>query len=187
MTKIVSRFKTYMTEPTKCFTPKCKAHCCINAPLPEGFLQKHKDKIQLDIFSATNIGINDPKDTYNSIVYNTRPIKFMGYDKNGNSLVGIPKEVIEQYQIQSMEQVEALLKLYDGVQNYCPFITEHAKCTVYKDRPPICKDFGTDLTNPLNKCPEKASRLEILIKYKEYFVEGVKSDLKKLKQLFVKG
>ena len=105
MTKIVSRFKTYMTEPTKCFTPKCKAHCCINAPLPEGFLQKYKDKIQLDIFSATNIGINDPKDTYNSIVYNTKPIKFMGFDEKGNPLVGIPKEVIEQYQIQSMEQV----------------------------------------------------------------------------------
>lgn len=187
MTKIVSRFKTYMTEPTKCFIPKCKAMCCVNAPLPEGFLQKHKAKIQRNIFSATNIGINDPADTFNSIVYNTRPIKFMGYDKNGNTLVGIPKELVESLQIQSMEQVEKLLNLYEGVKNYCPFITERAQCAVYADRPPICKEFGTDLTNPMNKCPDKVSRLEILKLYKEFFVEGVKSDFKKVVQFFSKS
>lgn len=168
MAKIITSFKNYMTEPSKCFIPKCKARCCVNAPLPEGFLPKHKDKIQLRIFSATNIGINDPKDTYNSIVYNTKPIQFIGYDEKGNSLVGIPPKIIEALQIKSMEQVNELLDVYKDILNYCPFITKYAQCSVYKDRPPICRDFGTDKKNPLNKCPEKTSRLEILKTYFKY-------------------
>lgn len=184
MTKIITRFKNYLTEPSKCFIPKCKARCCVNAPLPEGFLEKHKNKVQLDIFSATNIGINDEKDTYNSIVYNTKPIKFIGYDKNGNALMGIPKEVVERLQIVSTEQVQKLLELYDGVLNYCPFITEHAKCSVYKDRPPICKEFGTDLTNPLNKCPDKSSRLEVLKSNIKYFFD-YKTTFKVIKSILL--
>ena len=165
MTKIMTRFKRYITEPSQCFIPKCKARCCVNAPLPEGFLPKFKDKIQLDIFSATNIGVNDINDTYNSIIYDTNPIKVLGKDKDGKTLVGIPKDVLQRLQIQSIEQVQKLMELYDGVLNYCPFITEYGKCAVYKDRPPICKEFGTDTKNPLNRCPEKSSRLEI---FKEY-------------------
>lgn len=170
-----------MTEPSKCFIPKCKARCCVNAPLPEGFLPKFKDKIKLPIYSATNIGVNDIKDTYNSIVYNTKPIKFIGYDEKGNSLLGIPKEVVEAYQIQSMEQVDQLLEAYKDILNYCPFITKYAKCSVYKDRPPICKEFGTDTKNPLNKCPEKASRLEVLKSYFEYAFD-FKASFKSIKE-----
>lgn len=104
-----------MTKPSQCFIPKCKASCCINAPLPEGFLEKHKNKVQRDIFYATNIGVNDVKDTYNSIVYSTKPIKVIGQDENGKILMGIPKEVFERYNIQSVEQINKLLKLYEGV------------------------------------------------------------------------
>ena len=171
-----------MTEPSKCFIPKCKARCCVNAPLPEGFLPRFKDKIQLDIFSATNIGINDPNDTYNSIVYDTTPIKRLGKDKDGNAIIGIPKEVIERYQMQSMEQVEKLLKLYKGVMNYCPFITEYGRCAVYENRPPICKEFGTDTKNPLNKCPEKASRLEILKSNIKFTLDAFKGSFKDIKE-----
>lgn len=184
MTKVINRFKSYLMEPSRCFIPKCKARCCVNAPLPEGFLPRFKDKVQLDIFSATNIGVNDPNDTYNSIIYDTKPIKVVGKDKDGNLLMGIPRNVVERFQIQSQEQVQKLLELYDGVMNYCPFITERGKCAVYKDRPPICKEFGTDTKNPLNKCPEKASRLEVIQTYLKYIVDAYKETFKQIKGQF---
>jgi Fe-S-cluster containining protein len=184
MTKIATRFKNYMTEPSKCFIQKCKARCCINAPLPEGFLEKHRNKVQLDIFYGTNIGVNDVSDTYNSIVYSTTPIKVLGHDKDGKTLIGIPKEVLEQYQIKTKEQVEKLLNLYNGVQNYCPFITKHAKCTVYKDRPPICREFGT-LPDKINQCPDKASRGEIIKFYAKDFIDFYKNLFINTKNKFI--
>ena len=182
MTKIVNRVKNYFIEPSQCFIPKCKARCCVNAPLPEGFLPRFKDKVQLDIFSATNIGVNDFNDTYNSIVYDTNPIKIIGKDEDGKLLMGISQNVIERFQIQSQEQIQKLMELFDGVPNYCPFVTEHGRCAVYEDRPPICKDFGTDTKNPLNKCPEKASRLEILKSNIKYNIEAFKGTFKHIKE-----
>ena len=157
-----NRFKTYLNEPCRCFVPKCKAICCVNAPLPEDFLPKHKDSIQRGIYYATNIGVNDPRDTYNSVLYNTtgNPIQVIGRDQNGNVIFGIPSELREKLQIKSMEQIDALMKEYEEVKNYCPFITTQARCSVYEERPPICKDFGT-ASGTENICPDKASRLEI--------------------------
>lgn len=50
---------------------------------------------------------------------------------------------------------------YNPSDNYCPFITDYARCSVYKERPPICKDYGS-APGKENVCPEKSSRLQIL-------------------------
>lgn len=74
--------KTYLTSPSKCFIPKCKARCCADAPIPVDFLPKYKDKVQRPIYNIVNIGHNDPKDTYDSVMFNTtgNPIRFIGFD-----------------------------------------------------------------------------------------------------------
>lgn len=162
----LTKLKAYLTEPSKCFIPKCKAHCCINAPLPEDFLPKHQDKIQRQIFGSFNMGVNDLRDTYNSIIYSTRPIIFIGYDTEGKMLATISPEMVEKLNIQSMEDVNRLLNEYEArkIYNYCPFIQSDARCSVYSERPPICREFGTK-PGDINKCPEKSSRLEVA-KYK---------------------
>ena len=158
--------------PSKCFTLKCKAHCCTNASLPEDFLQKYTNKIQRKIYNGINIGRNDPKDTFNSIIYNTsyNPIQFIGFDQYGNKLMSIPQKLIEELQIKSMEQINDLMKTYNQFDNYCPFIKNNAKCSVYKDRPQICREFGT-LTDKQNICPEKSSRFDIAKYYVKDFFE----------------
>lgn len=158
-----TKVRTYLNSPVKCFIPKCKARCCVDAPLPEGFLDKHKGRIQRSIYSAVNIGQNDPKDTFNSVIYNTTPspVQLLGLDQNGNKLVGIPKEVIKELNIKSMEQIQELLNDYGRYKNYCPFITTYGKCSVYEHRPIICREFGS---SPLkvDYCPKKSSRLDII-------------------------
>lgn len=183
----LTKLKTYFTAPTKCFTLKCKAHCCTNAPLPEGFLQKHTNKIQREIYSGVNIGRNDPKDTFNSIIYNTsnNPIQFIGFDQHGNKLMGIPPEVIKKLQIKSMEQIDALMKSYNQFDNYCPFIKNNAKCSVYKERPQICREFGT-LKDKQNICPEKTSRLDIIKYYIKDFFDFYTYPFRALKNIIYK-
>lgn len=162
----LTKLKQYFTARTQCFIPKCKSHCCINAPLPEDFLPKHQDKIQRRIFGGFNMGQNDPRDTYNSVIYSTRPIIFIGYDTEGKMLAAIPPEMIEKLNIKSMEDVHNLLNEYEArkIYNYCPFIKDDASCSVYSERPPICREFGTE-AGKINKCPDKSSRIEI-VKYR---------------------
>ena len=85
----------------------------------------------------------------------------LGLDQNGNKLVGIPKEVIKELNIKSMEQIQELLNDYGRYKNYCPFITTYGKCSVYEHRPIICREFGS---SPLkvDYCPKKSSRLDII-------------------------
>lgn len=167
----IQKFRTYLTSPQKCFIPKCKAHCCINAPLPEDFLPTMQSRIQRRIYSSVNIGQNDLRDKFNSVIYNTTPspIQVLGVDQNGNKVLGIPKEVIEQLQIKSKEQIAALVEQYNEYKNYCPFITDYARCAVYEHRPPICREFGSSPLK-IDQCPEKASRLDIMKFFvKEFF------------------
>ncbi|MDE6138089.1 MAG: YkgJ family cysteine cluster protein [Candidatus Gastranaerophilales bacterium] len=158
----IKNIKTYLTTPSKCFIPKCKAKCCINAPLPEDFLPKHKDKIQRQVFGGFNMGVNDIRDKYDSIIYSTRPVIFMGYDVEGNMLATINPEVMKQLQLKTMDDINNLLNEYEAkkIYNYCPFIQDNARCSVYSDRPPICREFGT-APGKINKCPEKATPLEV--------------------------
>ena len=162
--KILNKFNQYLKSPTKCFIPRCKAHCCIDAPLPEDFVNRFQSRIQRRIYSGLNIGINDPKDTYNSIVYNTRPIGIVDIDRTtGEKLYGISKETMEELQLKSMEDIKKLLNEYEAkkIYNYCPFITDYGKCSVYEHRPPICREFGTSVAK-VDRCPEKSSRLDII-------------------------
>lgn len=182
----IQNLKTYLKTPYTCFIPKCRSKCCVNAPLPEDFLPKHLDKIQRPIFSGVNIGQNDPRDTYNSIIYSTRPITFIGIDENGNKLYGITQERMEQLQLKSMEDINRLLAEYEAkkIYNYCPFIMPNARCSVYNERPPICREFGT-MPGKLNICPDKASRLDIL-KFYAKTLFNVKENFNIIKTLFKK-
>lgn len=160
--------KTYLTVPSKCFIPKCKANCCVNAPLPEDFLPRFTHKIQRQIYSAVNIGRNSVGDPYNSIIYNTTPspIQLVGKTTDGKSLYRIPEELVKKLDIKSENDIDKLMEQYLQYKNYCPFVTEYARCSVYKDRPPICREFGS-LPDKQNRCPEKSSRLDIA----KYFVK----------------
>lgn len=177
----LNKIKSYLNTPIKCYIPKCNAKCCINAPLPEDFLPKFESRIQRPIYSGINIGQNDPRDTFNSIIYNTtpNPIQIIGFDQYGNKLMGIPKKVMEELNIKSQEQIQALMDQYDKFKNYCPFITDFGKCSVYEHRPPICREFGT-APGKINFCPEKSSRLEILKFNMKLFVKFYKDLFKGL-------
>ena len=108
---IPNKIINYINTPTKCFIPKCKAHCCIDAPLPEGFIERFQSRIQRSIYGGLNIGKNDPKDTYNSIVYNTRPIQIVGIDRNtGEKLYGISKDMMKKLELKSMEDIKKLVQ-----------------------------------------------------------------------------
>jgi Fe-S-cluster containining protein len=184
--KIGQKVTTYFTEPSKCFIIKCKARCCQNAPLPEDFLPKYPDKLRRDIYSAVNIGRNDPRDTYNSIIYNTtpNPVQLVGFDQYGNQLMGIPQHVMEDLQIKSMEQVKALIEDSKNYKNYCPFLTDIGRCNVYENRPPICREFGT-LPDKINQCPDKSSRLDIANFYMRDFCKFYKNLFIDVKQKFL--
>ena len=174
--KIKQKVTTYFTEPSKCFIAKCKARCCQDAPLPEDFLAQYPKELRRNIYSAVNIGRNDPRDTYNSVIYNTtpNPVQLVGFDQEGHKIVGIPQKVMEELEINSMEQVKALIEDAKNYRNYCPFLTDYGRCNVYEKRPPICRDFGT-LPDKINQCPEKASRLEIIKFYVKDFYEFYKN------------
>ena len=174
--KIKQKVVTYFTEPSKCFINKCHARCCQDAPLPEDFLAQYPKELRRNIYSAVNIGRNDPRDTYNSVIYNTtpNPVQLVGFDQYGNKIMGIPQKVMEELEIKSMEQVKALIEDAKNYRNYCPFLTDYGRCNVYEKRPPICRDFGT-LPDKINQCPEKASRLEIIKFYVKDFYEFYKN------------
>lgn len=181
---IPNKINNYINTPTKCFIPKCKAHCCIDAPLPEGFIERFQSRIQRSIYGGLNIGKNDPKDTYNSIVYNTRPIQIVGIDRNtGEKLYGISKDMMKKLELKSMEDIKKLVQYYDDndIKNYCPFITDYARCGVYEHRPDICREFGTSMAK-VDRCPEKSSRLDILKFYIKDFFNSVKNSFKYNKQ-----
>ncbi len=166
-----TKIRAYLNTPAKCFIPRCKARCCIDAPLPEGFLDKFQGRIQRPIYRAVNIGQNDPRDTFNSVIYNTtpNPVQLIGFDQNGNKLVGIPREVLNELNIKSMEQVKELLNDYGKYKNYCPFITTYGRCSVYEHRPSICREFGSSPLK-IDHCPDKSSRLDIIkFHVKEFF------------------
>ena len=182
----ITKLKTYLTTPSKCYIPKCKARCCAEAPLPVDFLPKHKEKVQRPIYNIINIGRNDPRDTYDSVMFNTtgNPIQLLGIDQNGNRIVGIPKNIIEKMQINSQQQIAELMQDYERNKHYCPFLTELGRCNVYEQGRPICREFGTN-PDPINKCPDKATPLEVL---KDKLIDLPKDVLKFMwKQIFSKN
>ncbi len=185
--KILSKAVKYLKSPTQCYIPKCKAHCCIDVPLPEGFIERFQSRIQRSVYGGLNIGVNDPKDTYNSIVYSTRPIQIVHIDRvTGEKLYGISKEMMEAMNLKSLEDVNELLRQYEAqkIYNYCPFITDDARCSVYNYRPDICREFGSSPAKA-DICPEKSSRLDIIkFEFSEMF--NFKNTIESIKSIFHK-
>ena len=147
--KGISGLKSYLFSEYKCFIPKCKARCCINAPLPEGFLEKNRPAVQKRIYSSCHMGKNAP------------PIQVIGFDEKGEMIHGIPKETLSEFDIKNNEDLKAFLKSQSTVLNYCPFITEFYSCAVYPQRPPICHEFGS-FPGKINYCQDKANRMDIV-------------------------
>ena len=161
----IRKFKSYIFTPQKCFIPRCKARCCTNVPLPEGFVESHRPYLQREIYSAINIGKNDFVDSYNSIIFNTtkNPIQLVGVNEKGHGILGIPPEIAKKI---NEEQLQMYVDNYHQYDNYCPFITDYARCSLYEQRPPICQAYGT-FPGRQNYCHEKSSRFDIL----KYFLK----------------
>lgn len=159
--KGISKLKSYLYSEYQCFIPKCKARCCINAPLPEGFLEQNRPAVQRHIYSSCHMGKNAPWDAYDSAIHNTSPIQVIGFDEKGEMIHGIPKEMLSEFDIKTNEDLKAFLKSQNTVLNYCPFITEFYSCAVYPQRPPICHEFGS-LPGKINYCRDKANRMDII-------------------------
>ena len=157
-----AKFITYLKTPSKCYIPKCKAECCTNVPLPEGFVESKRGRIQRPILYAAKLGKNSPSDDFDSFIYNTtqNPIQLMRV--NGKIKPIIPPEILEKMDPQpSDSQIAYLRIIYKPYENYCPFMTKFRKCAVYEERPAICREYGT-LTDKQNQCSLKASPLEII-------------------------
>ena len=158
----IKQIKSYFFTPNQCFIPRCKARCCTNAPLPDGFVESHKSMIQRPIYYAVNIGKNDYKDTFDSVIYNTtkNPIIPMGHGPDGKIIYGVPKQLLNEIGIKTEEEIKKLQDSYDPYRNYCPLITNYGRCSVYNERPIICREFGTLYDKP-NRCGDKSSRFDI--------------------------
>lgn len=168
--KILLKVKLYLFEPRECFIPRCKARCCADASLPEGYAQQVEGFACRKIYNAVNIGKNDPSDNYNSIVYNTRPLPLtlIGHAGRGKHAYFFDKKMAKEMNI-SAEEAKAMLQSFEAqeVYNYCPFLNEQGRCRVYPMRPPICREFGTSPL-PINHCSRKSSRYD---KFKYYSKE----------------
>lgn len=162
--KGLSKIKSYLFTPNKCFIPICKARCCGDAPLPEDFASRYKNKIQRDIYGAAYIGHNDITDNYNSVVYNTRPIPLLliGHAGKGNEAYFFDKKLAKQLNMSQDDAVKYLQAMEANEQyNYCPFLNAYGRCSVYDHRPPICREFGTSPLK-INHCSRKSSRWDII-------------------------
>lgn len=166
--KNILHLKSYMSEKDLCFIPRCKARCCANAPLPEGFAEKMRGCARRDVYYSVNIGKNDSRDPFNSVIHNTRPspLVLVGLDsKSGDTIYHFNQKFAKQLGIKTKDEAVQQLKDFEAQQvyNYCPFLNEYGRCQVYESRPPICREFGT-APGLINVCRDKSSRWDI-IKY----------------------
>lgn len=158
----ISKIKSYFTTPYKCFIPRCKAHCCINVPLPEKFYEQNRAAAQRPVFSIMPMKNIAYGQAYDAEVCNTSPVRqVIGFDKNGDLVHGVPSPTLEAFGVKTQEDLKLFLKQNGEIANYCPFITEYCRCAVYDHRPPICHEFGT-MPGKINYCPDKSSRWDII-------------------------
>ncbi|MBQ8460443.1 YkgJ family cysteine cluster protein [bacterium] len=170
--KIISKLKSYIFTPNRCFIPRCKARCCADAPLPEGYAQKVEGFAYRKVYNAVNIGENTPGEGYNSIVYNTRPVPLImiGHAGGGKHVYYYDKKMAQKMGVKNMEEAQKALLSMEAQEryNYCPFLNEQGRCRVYPMRPPICREFGTSPL-PINYCHQKSSRYDIFMFYAKQF------------------
>ena len=175
----VFHLRPYLTEKTKCFIPLCKAHCCADVPLPEHWVNNN-GRFELrarEVYSAVNVGKNEAKDNYNSIIFNTRPIPLVivGIETRINEVTKEMEYAGHRYYydrrlaeaLGGMSPQEATDKLLameaQKIYNYCPFLDEHGRCVCYPDRSRLCREFGNVFPGrEINYCKDKCSRLDII-------------------------
>ncbi len=158
----IPNIKSYLFTPYKCYIPKCKAHCCINVPLPEKFYKENQAAAQRQVFSIFPMKNIAYGKLYKAEICNTSPVhQAVGFDKNGDLMHGIPSPTLEAYGVKTQEDLKLFLKQNEMIHNYCPFVTTSGRCAVYDRRPPICHEFGT-MPGHENYCPDKSSRWDIL-------------------------
>lgn len=147
-----------------CWIPKCKARCCANAPLPKHYMEHSniRNKALRNIYGVISAPNNNPycKD---AVIPITQPIEKYavktGKTKDGRTVWELHTD-----------------KIFSDAENYCPFINEQARCSIYKQRPPICRIFGV----------EKGWECDLQISFKELVKEYFKIGKEALKQIFSK-
>ena len=149
-------------EKKYCWIPKCKARCCANAPLPKHYIEHSniRNKALRKIFGVIPAPNNNPycKD---AVIPITQPLEKYVI-KTNKTLDG--KTVWELHTD----------NVFSDAENYCPFIDEYARCNIYKQRPPVCRDFGV----------KKGWECDLQIGFWELIKEHLKIGKNVLKEIF---
>lgn len=126
-----------------CYTPKCKANCCVSAPLPYGFIADNKTKITRNIITTVPAPRNNRYCIGAEVPITTaRTLEPAG-------AIHINEKSVKAWKIKSL--------FVEG--NYCPFLRRgDYKCNVYENRPPICRSFGTPEGH---KCSQQINIVEL--------------------------
>lgn len=115
-----------------CLIPKCKAHCCSNAPIPIRFLNQmktfHQDKFIRRVYDVMPAPKNNPYCVDAVIPLTKKPLN--SYPLKVIELNGKKAYALDMNEILNDEQ------------NFCPFLTQYGRCNIYKSRPKVCRDFG---------------------------------------------
>ena len=153
-----------------CLIPKCKAVCCTNAPIPIRFLDNMRkyepDKFVWQVFATIPAPENNPY-CRDAVIAVTKPLE--SYPLKIKNVNG--KKV---YALDVNEVLE-------DKKNYCPFITKHAKCNIYENRPKVCRDFGVGSFY----CDDQVTLKEYLQYYWGEYKKMVKQDFSNCKK-FIK-
>ena len=158
---------TYNTNPSfgkrHCWIPKCKARCCANAPLPKHYIDhlSIRSKAVRKIFGVIPA---PPNNHYceNAVIPITKPMENYvvktGRTKDGRTIWELHTDDV-----------------FSDAENYCPFINERARCNIYKQRPPVCRDFGVKKGF---ECDLQISSKELIKEKLKIFSDVVKQILK---------
>ena len=120
--------KIFGFEKKYCYTPKCKANCCVSAPLPKGLIDKNQDKVARKIITTIPAPMN------NRYCVNAEVPITTAKALESAGVLNIKGKKLNAWKIASI-YVEG---------NYCPFLRRgDYKCNIYGNRPPICRSFGS--------------------------------------------
>lgn len=135
--------KIFGLEKKYCYTPKCKATCCVSAPLPRGLINENQDKLARKLIGVVPAPMNN-RYCVNADV----PITTVKALESAGDL-NIAGKKLRAWRVKSL-YVEG---------NYCPFLRRgDYKCNIYENRPPICRSFGTPEGH---KCSQQINVVEL--------------------------
>lgn len=145
-----------------CYIYKCKARCCANAPLPKHYIEHSniRNKIVRKMFAVLPAPPNNPY-CMEAVIPVTKPLEEYaikaGKTKNGETVWTLNTGDI-----------------FSDPENYCPFIKENGRCNIYKQRPPVCRDFGV----------VKGYECDLQLTFKELMQERWKIQKEVLRNIF---